>query len=312
MSRRAKKASILDDLAELPWWISIIFSVIIYVFLKYIFPAIAESSPILKSMSAVFASMAVYIAAVFLFPACKSFLRSLKKQDKSPSLRFKKTTKLDQRKSVKAKEPTVSGKFIDPSFLQLPQEDNEDDKPVEWSEHLLKKIEWKRFEELCSAYFEMKGYISKGTGSGADGGVDIKLYKADSDKPVVLVQCKAWNKKKIGVETVRAFFGVMSAEKVYKGAVMATGDFTDDAKVFAKQNKIVLATGSSLYRQIIQLPKENREGLLKLATDGDYMTPTCASCEVKMVLRTIKKGRNAGNHMWGCMNYPRCKSKIYV
>lgn len=34
---------------------------------------------------------------------------------------------------------------------------------------------------------------------------------------------------------------------------------------------------------------------------------SCPVCSSSMVLRTSKKGSNAGTSFWGCSNYPRCK-----
>jgi restriction system protein len=36
--------------------------------------------------------------------------------------------------------------------------------------------------------------------------------------------------------------------------------------------------------------------------------PTCQLCGQPMVLRTAKKGPNAGSQFWGCSGYPNCKS----
>ncbi len=35
--------------------------------------------------------------------------------------------------------------------------------------------------------------------------------------------------------------------------------------------------------------------------------PLCPDCKTPMVLRTAKRGKNAGNQFWGCTNYPKCK-----
>jgi len=32
----------------------------------------------------------------------------------------------------------------------------------------------------------------------------------------------------------------------------------------------------------------------------------CPKCEREMVLRTAKRGVNAGKQFWGCSDYPRC------
>lgn len=35
--------------------------------------------------------------------------------------------------------------------------------------------------------------------------------------------------------------------------------------------------------------------------------PSCPRCGSSMVRRLARRGRNAGNHFWGCSRYPRCK-----
>ena len=52
------------------------------------------------------------------------------------------------------------------------------------------------------------------------------------------------------------------------------------------------------------LAPEKAAALLKFATQGDFLTPTCPSCSLKMISR---KSTNAGRKFWGCRNYPRCK-----
>ena len=43
-------------------------------------------------------------------------------------------------------------------------------------------------------------------------------------------------------------------------------------------------------------------------TDGtEKEKPSCPLCKGLMVLRTAKKGKNAGAQFWGCAGYPKCK-----
>jgi len=182
-------------------------------------------------------------------------------------------------------------------------------KPTAWSIDLLKEIEWKRFEELSRAYFERRGLKAKTTKIGADGGVDIHLYQSESDTPSAFVQCKAWNKYKVGIKPVRELFGVMAADDIQDGFFMTTGVFTSEAKQFAK-GKLNLVTGETLLRFISNLPKEEQYALLDVATEGDYTTPSCPRCGIKMEARESKKGDNPGSDFWGCTNYPKCKSTL--
>ena len=40
--------------------------------------------------------------------------------------------------------------------------------------------------------------------------------------------------------------------------------------------------------------------------EGHTEPPPCPKCGTPMVLRTAKRGSNAGTQFWGCPNYPRC------
>ena len=176
-----------------------------------------------------------------------------------------------------------------------------------WSQELLSKLEWKRFEEVVAAYSRELGYEAITARTGADGGVDVKLYKDNQAAPVMIIQCKAWDAYKVGVKPVRELFGVMAADKVANGAFFTTGEYTAEAVDWARDKNLDLVNGREFINRIGQLPEAAQEKLLSLATSGDYTTPTCPSCGVKMVLRTAGKGRSEGSSFYGCRNYPRCK-----
>ncbi|MHB8117101.1 MAG: restriction endonuclease, partial [Acidithiobacillus ferrivorans] len=105
---------------------------------------------------------------------------------------------------------------------------------------------------------------------------------------------------------IRKLAGVMAHEKVKNGVFITTSSFTLDATVFAVANGIVLLDGKEFLNAIKTLPVSDQEHLLAFATSGDYTTPTCAKCGVKMVL---KKGYS---EFWGCPNYPRCRETIRI
>ena len=86
-----------------------------------------------------------------------------------------------------------------------------------------------------------------------------------------------------------------------------TTTFSDEAKNYAKANGIDLMDGAAVLASILTLTDEQQAGLLQLATAGDYTTPTCPSCAVKMTKREPNAG---GQTFWGCVNFPRCRSII--
>jgi restriction system protein len=175
-----------------------------------------------------------------------------------------------------------------------------------WTVELFQQMDWKRYEELCSAYFFNIGFKPELTGLGADEGVDIYLYEQNIPNPTAIVQCKSYSNP-VGVNLIREFVGVMTHKKVSKGYFMTASKFHQPAIVFAKQENVELICGNKLIKLIRDIPIDEQRQLFKLATNGDYLTPTCASCGVKMILR---KGK--GKEFWGCRNYPKCKSWLSI
>jgi restriction system protein len=157
---------------------------------------------------------------------------------------------------------------------------------------------------LCAAYFEALGFKARVARAGADGGVDIHLYKDNARTPGIIVQCKAWNTYKVGVKPIRELYGVMAREGVSEGIFVTTGQFTTEARTFPKGNEMRLWDGKYFLSRIQELKSDTKVALLKIATEGDFTTPTCPSCGVKMVSRVSKLD---GETFWGCRNYPRCR-----
>lgn len=189
--------------------------------------------------------------------------------------------------------------------MRRPQSATANERPTHWSLGLLQNIEWKRFEEVVAAYFRETGYRAETIRCGADGGVDAKIYRGD--ELISIVQCKAWNSRPVGVKPVRELLGVMADQKVSAGIFFATGGFTNEAFAFATKNPLTLISGDEFLKTIYALPEAAQQRLLVVATEGDYMTPSCPSCGIKMVQR-----EGGGKMFWGCQNFPRCRQKFFV
>ena len=164
----------------------------------------------------------------------------------------------------------------------------------------IRSISWQEFEELIGEAYRRKGYsVTETGGGGADGGVDLVLRK-DGDK--LLVQCKHWKIVKVGVKVVRELYGVVAAEGATGGIVISSGTFTQEAKDFAKDKPLELVDGSGLLKLIAEVQRSP----MHLPSKSNGIT--CPSCGVEMVLRTAKKGPNAGEKFWGCSNFPKCNA----
>ncbi len=164
----------------------------------------------------------------------------------------------------------------------------------------LRTISWQEFEELVGEAYRRKGYMVTETGGGgADGGVDLILKRGGEN---LLVQCKHWKMEKVGVKVVRELYGVVTAEGATGGIVISSGKFTQEARDFARGKPLELIDGSELLNLISEVQKEPKP----ISTKSDKII--CPLCGSEMVLRTAKKGPNAGEKFWGCSAFPKCRS----
>jgi restriction system protein len=103
------------------------------------------------------------------------------------------------------------------------------------------------FEFLVGEYFRRRQFTVEETKTGADGGVDLIAKKGDEKH---LVRCKHWHADKVGVKVVRELLGVMVDAGATDGIVVTSGEFTQDASVFARANNIRLMDGRELHNNM--------------------------------------------------------------
>lgn len=168
--------------------------------------------------------------------------------------------------------------------------------------NVLDGMSWREFEQLVGEHFRRQGFgVEETGGCGADGGVDLVLTRG-SDR--YFAQCKQWKARQVGVQIIRELYGVMAAQGAAGGYVVTSGVFTEEARRFAEGREIKLIGGDQLLTMIRDTQsapaasRGNREA---------SAAPACPQCGSTMVLRTARKGSNAGNSFWGCSTFPRCK-----
>jgi restriction system protein len=177
------------------------------------------------------------------------------------------------------------------------------------------KMSWREFEMLISEAFRRRGFqvVERG-GRGADGGVDLVLTKGGERH---VVQCKHWRATSVPVSVVRELFGAMAAEGAVSGFVVTAGEFTRDARDFAKGRNVELIGGATLMALLKDVRETLQPALANPAVAGaqnavpkaydNNTTPMCPKCGRPMVKRTARQGANAGNVFWGCSGFPGCR-----
>lgn len=328
---RKKKANPLGDLYRLasivPWWAGAIAAIVAYLVLhSFAIADVAVAKDISEfghsAVQAVIKGFAFIgqfvVPAIFLAGAAASGLAQFKRERLSRADKW-----VDHGKPPTVRFDAPPGKPASASAIDQHSADvypmgiSDDNNIVparsidasRWSLKLLGTLEWKRFELVCAALFERLGFSTITTTKGADGGIDIHLFKSSYDQAVSIVQCKAWTtSSKVGVRYISELHGVMASEKVVEGIFATTATFTEDAKEYAKANHIDLLDGKAILNSITSLDDGRQASLLRLATEGDYTTPTCSSCGIKMT----KRNASTAKPFWGCVNFPRCRSIINI
>lgn len=302
MPRKRDDESLIEVALTSRWPVAATAAAVFFVGGYLVVPAILFAEPILRPLATIARTFSLIAVVAFAAIALIKFLAE-------SGARTSTVVNFERPSTVKPPRPRVSSRY--PHAADDPVGPTRTEPFVrpaanEWSLPLLQSIEWKRFEEVIAAYFRAKGFRCETIEYGSDGGVDGRLYFGDLPAPVGVVQCKAWGSRQVGAAPVRELLGVMAHERVTRGYFCATGDFSKDAIAFAAANPIKLITGQDLLTAIAQMSTEAQRSLLAVSTTGDYTTPTCPSCGIKLVARTI-----GGKAAWGCRNYPRCRTKIY-
>jgi restriction system protein len=291
MARRRKNSDLSSILVLLPWWVSAVMGLAAFGAIRWLFPLYFSGNPILSALAVATRPLSwlalVFFAVLALFAAIQQPRRDAEKTRK-------KSTPPGPQHRLEPLLPNAGAttRFVPPNRGA-------------WSLQSLQSLEWKRFEHLCAWYYDAFGLTAETLAAGPDGGIDIKLYKpGDRSAPIAIVQCKAWLKP-VGVALVRELLGVMTHEKVKRGIFITTASYTDDALAFAATNQIQLVSGAGFVAKLQALDAARQKDLLERAFSGDFSTPTCASCGVKMVSHNAARGA-----FWGCANFPKCRTTL--
>ncbi|NDJ77668.1 MAG: restriction endonuclease [Chloroflexi bacterium] len=102
------------------------------------------------------------------------------------------------------------------------------------------------FEHLIANLFTEMGFKTGTTTISRDGGVDVIAF---DERPLVggkiIIQAKRY-RNTVGVESVRALYGVMQDEGAIKGILVTTSGFGTASREFAKDKPIELMDGNNL------------------------------------------------------------------
>ena len=167
------------------------------------------------------------------------------------------------------------------------------------------RLTWSEFERLIAEFYRRQGAtVSTRGGPTSDGGVDLTITDRTGHR--LIVQCKHWKSRRVGVKPLRELWGVMSDEKADGAIFVTSGSFSPDAADFARGKRLELIDGPKLRTMIAEV-----KGTLATPSaarpDQVVTVPRCPRCSSPMLLRTVKRGAHSGEQFWGCSTYPKCE-----
>ena len=78
MARKGELEKLLEELARLPWWVSVAVAIVAYVAMSAVLPRVAGDNPLIGPLVDAVSKFAWLIAALFLIPAAASAFRGIR------------------------------------------------------------------------------------------------------------------------------------------------------------------------------------------------------------------------------------------
>lgn len=164
----------------------------------------------------------------------------------------------------------------------------------------IQALSWQNFEYLLGEAFRRQGYLVEQTGRyGSDGGVDLRLSRRQER---LLVQCKHWKVRQVGVRIVREFSGVVTSERATGGIVVTSGNFSADARSFARSVPVRLIDGRELNELIDSV--RNSSHVEKPTASSHPTSGLCPECGATMIMRIARRGAVLGRNSGGVASTP--------
>lgn len=194
-----------------------------------------------------------------------------------------------------------------------------------------------QFEEFCADILRGNGYQNvELTPTTGDHGIDI-LARKDGVK--YAIQCKRYSKP-VGNKAIQEAYSGKTIYNADVAVVMTNTDFTSQAihdatklnvllwgrdKIDSLQKswfsydsveeieklKGMINNNSSKQREVKQEIESTDDGdsvsWIQTIKNGGKEEMICPKCGGNLIIRTAKRGVNAGSQFFGCSNYPNCK-----
>ncbi len=177
--------------------------------------------------------------------------------------------------------------------------------PKEWSVDLIETLDWQVFDNLCVAYWKMKGCSVTGRSAGSVSGTHFQLAAVKNKRSKLgVVESRGAQSSPVSVVEVHRLVEYQKANKLPLSVLMYAGKLSNVVVSYCERNNVRLIGAANIYQGLAALTEKQRKKLLKVLIRPDYMIPTCPNCKIKLVKRMRKDTRRL---FWGCISYPECR-----
>lgn len=129
----------------------------------------------------------------------------------------------------------------------------------------LQDLDELQFEKLVAAFFTAVGFRTGVAAGDVGRPASVHLYHAGDARPFGLVQPK-WHFSEVGLRSVQELLGLLTAEGLSEGYLVATGDFTPEARACDTRRKIMLLDGREFLIRFNRLARPTRAAILATVT----------------------------------------------
>jgi Restriction endonuclease/Polymer-forming cytoskeletal len=168
--------------------------------------------------------------------------------------------------------------------------------PADWSLDLLRRLDWKRFQDVASAMIQRGGYVTEAERVKADGARLVSVHRGRKRelRAEALVYLPGWNAMQVGKDVMKQLIDALRVESIQQGVLITPGIISDEAAALAAEIGCELIDGPTFLATLRDMPPADQAWLLQVTTEGEFSHPTCPQCGAKMTQRTSESPPHDG------------------
>ena len=262
--------SILELLMLLPWWVSAISSIAVYILLGLVAPAIVTGNPIVNVFLQAFSRVAWVFSLALLFPAVISFFNQKRKHQ---ILEEQKSLESIRKLGWKEFEELVGEAYRRQGYKVIENEGKGPDGGIDLrlvkdgSTHLVQCKQWRSMKVGVRIVREMFGVLI-----------------AEKAASVIIVTSGAFTQEAKNFARGRAI-------DLVEGKVLES----------------LVRNFKSKERPVLPKPPQSTVLYSNPPSSETLVNLVCPRCGSKLVRRTAKRGASNGKQFYGCSSFPNCR-----